>query len=335
MTARDVDWPIMGSIIPLIALGLIVLLAWACLVTVVRACTLPRGVVKGGSCGRCGYEYSGWAICPECGGPVGDVGVTTPRLAMRYRGSLANAGIALIFFAVALGFILTTATLVICQSVGWTQHVRQTGYTSQVRPPDMTQLPGMRFIVHWDVAGTSPDKARGGEILLLVDPVSGSGGVSTSRPSTFGLHHVLIDVKSGRFEVFDDRGAKVGEGEGLGVSDVQALITRAGIVLEPNDLETAAFQLVRVVDTGNAAAMAALGPGKSYNSPVLGETGTAMMTNPSLPFPVLGGMGPRAVTGIAAVVSGIVLVVAFVIVVRRRRRLLKPVVVRRLSSLAE
>jgi len=62
-----------------------------------RALTLPPHARAGGAaCGNCGYAVRGLAEtrCPECGSDLLHVGVVTPRLAAKHRGSGPAAALA-------------------------------------------------------------------------------------------------------------------------------------------------------------------------------------------------------------------------------------------------
>ena len=57
---------------------------------IVRCVTAPAWMRRGAACAGCGYELTalGDGRCPECGASLVKVGVTTPRLAVRIRGSM-------------------------------------------------------------------------------------------------------------------------------------------------------------------------------------------------------------------------------------------------------
>lgn len=58
-------------------------------VLLARSVTAPMWMRRRASCGGCGYELEslGAGVCPECGASLIRVGVATPRMAVRLRGS--------------------------------------------------------------------------------------------------------------------------------------------------------------------------------------------------------------------------------------------------------
>jgi hypothetical protein len=76
--------------------GTLTLAALLCVLTIIRAVWIPGDVRRGCACGGCGYAIADTALgrCPECGGKFTKVGVTTPAMALRLRGSLGTAGFA-------------------------------------------------------------------------------------------------------------------------------------------------------------------------------------------------------------------------------------------------
>lgn len=71
----------------------VALAAVVCIGVVARAVWIPADIRRRCCCGGCGYAMSDVAAgrCPECGAALNRVGVTTPAMAVRLRGSLGWA----------------------------------------------------------------------------------------------------------------------------------------------------------------------------------------------------------------------------------------------------
>lgn len=105
-----------GATALLILLPIIV----SAITVIVRACTLPRGMQPAPVCGACGYLYSGWTRCPECGGELLTVGLLTPRLALKLRGSLVVAVIAMLVLLFIAGSLSGAMGYLVFSSMGYT-----------------------------------------------------------------------------------------------------------------------------------------------------------------------------------------------------------------------
>lgn len=70
-----------------------VLLVVICVWMMVREMWPPLEVHEGPCCGGCGHGVRDilQGVCPECGGQYSKVGITTPGMAIRLRGSLPLA----------------------------------------------------------------------------------------------------------------------------------------------------------------------------------------------------------------------------------------------------
>lgn len=108
---------LMGMLAPLVVLALVV----ASVRAIWRTVTLPRLVKAGGACERCGYAVADLTsfTCPECGEDLRRVGIITPAMEARRRGSLfaAIAGWTFLCAVVAYAGVMATAVLSI-QGVG-------------------------------------------------------------------------------------------------------------------------------------------------------------------------------------------------------------------------
>lgn len=306
---------------PVVILALCLLAAWMGIMAVLRVCRVPRGVEAGGSCGLCGYAYSGWQRCPECGGSVAEEGIATPRLMLKHRGSLRGALFSLTLLALALVFLFTGITLGVCQAAGWNQHVRQTAYGRI--PPLHTNPSGtpplntpLDVIIHKDFIGPSVHNPTGGEILVVIKP-SAAVATSADRPATVGEWHATYDVWRDRLTVRDAAG-RSREASILSTATVDQFLAEAVPELTQADRARAARQIAEEVDVMNRV-------DANVSFPILQERGSSMQTTPSLPFAVFGKKGVTAAMLLAGIVSGALYVVAIWLVLKRRRRLMQRV----------
>jgi hypothetical protein len=92
------------AIIPLLIL--LMLLAASAL-AVWRGITLPRGVQGTPACGGCGYAVADLTTftCPECGGDLREIGISTPSNEAKRRGSLAGALLGWTFLCFIGGYV--------------------------------------------------------------------------------------------------------------------------------------------------------------------------------------------------------------------------------------
>lgn len=69
------------------------LLAATCIGVIVRALWRPADVYRNPCCGACGHSVDSVlnGVCPECGGNYAKVGISTPSMAVRLRGSIVLA----------------------------------------------------------------------------------------------------------------------------------------------------------------------------------------------------------------------------------------------------
>ncbi len=306
---------------PIVILLLCGLAAWMGVMAVLRVCFVPRGVEPGGSCGRCGYAYSGWQRCPECGGNVADEGIATPRLMLKHRGSLRAALFSLTMLAAALVFLLTGLALGLCQAAGWMQWTRQTEYVLG----QSTTSPH-RISVHWEMLGRSGQPRGHGEVLVVVFPGGQLTGTVGSRPSTTGVTHATIDARSGTFVLADSSGRIDRRGKRFEPADGTRLLELAGVAIEQTELEAAGLQLAELADAESAMAAAALRPTTTFTgTPVLIEGSSSTRAVPSLPFRVFGMMSSSAAMLLAGIVSAVFYILAIWLVLKRRRRLMRRV----------
>lgn len=306
---------------PIVILVLCGLAAWMGVAAVLRVCRVPRGVEPGGSCGRCGYAYTGWQRCPECGGDIAEEGIATPRLMLKHRGSLRAALFSLTMLAAALVFLLTGITLGICQAAGWMQWTRQTEYSLSTQ----TQAPHS-IVAHWQMLGKSGSGRARGEIVIAVKPGGSFFGTFDTRPNTTGVAHAEIDAATGAFVLIDASGRVERRGDRFEPADGIRLLQLAGTPVEPAVLEAAGLQLAEIARVDDAMAAAALRPAVAFSgSTVLTEGSSTTSAVPSLPFTVFGMKSSSGAMLLTGIVSAALYVVALFWVIKRRRRLMRRV----------
>jgi len=306
---------------PIVILLLCGLAAWMGVAAVLRVCRVPRGVEPGGSCGLCGYAYTGWQRCPECGGDIAEEGIATPRLMLKHRGSLRAALFSLTMLAGALVFLLTGITLGICQAAGWMQWTRQTEYSLNTQ----AQAPHS-ILAHWQMLGRSGSGRASGQIVIAVKPGGPFFGTFDTRPNTVGVAHAEIDAATGAFVIVDPNGRIERRGDRFEPADGVRLLQLAGAPVEPAVLDAAGLQLAEIAEGDNAMAAAALRPAVAFSgSTVLTEGSSTTSAVPSLPFAVFGAKSSTGAMLLAAIVSAVLYIFTLVLVVKRRRRLMRRV----------
>lgn len=311
---------------PIVILLLCGLAAWMGVAAVLRVCRVPRGVEPGGSCGNCGYAYTGWQRCPECGGDIAEEGIATPRLMLKHRGSLRAALFSLTMLAAALVFLLTGITLGICQAAGWMQWTRQSEYTLEQSDAAQSPAASSGILVHWETLGRAAAKSPRGQILIVVNPHSPFRGTSGIQPSTSGVPHARIDTSTGAFSVLDHSGEATRAGDAFASEDAAHLLELAGVSIDEATLDAAGLQLAEIAEVDNAMAAAALRPAVTFSgSTVLTEGSSTTSAVPSLPFAVFGAKSSTGAMLLAAIVSAVLYVVALLWVIKRRRRLMRRV----------
>ncbi len=125
--------------------GSFALAAVVCVGVVARALWVPADVRRRCCCGGCGYALTDVASgrCPECGGALNKVGVTTPAMAVRLRGSLGWALLAwTTLFALVVGPVWSMVEMAAAMSLAMapmTTMVTASG-TSASMGPGKTQV---------------------------------------------------------------------------------------------------------------------------------------------------------------------------------------------------
>lgn len=207
--------------------GVLALLGILCLGIIARALWSLPDLYAGPCCGACGHGVAEilQGVCPECGGQYARVGITTPGMAIRLRGSL---GLALIAW--------TTLVLVgACFSHGWLEQrawatafygssgapvsgARQTEHlATDFTPMDM----GFSSFSGGQNPTSLPKEELGYRISLTLDTVMNGDAVESGtclmklrrsgEPESLPL---TIDLADGSFTIKDAEGKEIAKGAG-------------------------------------------------------------------------------------------------------------------------
>lgn len=257
---------------------------------------------RGAACGKCGYLVVGVPtfVCPECGSDLRVVGMTTPALAARSRGSTAGAIIAWTVLMLPLALLGSAAanTITLMRS----SRVVQSVFTSHTLVP--------RY-----AAGRGKDPALAYEAMVgFTGVVEGSRTVRsgtievTLARSGNTLSTLIMTLPEGRASVADASGTPVPIDPAVGDPVAEAYRVAGFDAEDP----------IRRAEMGDLAAAL-----------------DAIQAAPnSMALPVLAAMGPRQTTGRTtpvsvpawpAFASGSVFVAVYVVgvvfIARRRREL--------------
>lgn len=314
------------ALIGLIALGVVL---------VRRSVSAPDWMLRGAACGGCGYELSstGEGRCPECGGSLVKVGVTTPRMAARLRGS---------GYLLVMGWtiIVVMGCVPVLGAVSWmamTLQMNQMNQAMAFTPSNAQQgtisgsiQPGMSI----DSRGAMVQRANPYSISFNVTVETDETGqaASGSIDMTFlkveTPYDLSIDLEDLSWELADGNGAVVLEGPSFDKDAAGDVYVKVG--LDTGDAKVRAesdYLATTVRDLQQAPQMFASGFGSPFDSEPL-----SVSANNSSWGPVGGGFTGGGFTGPSTsiwdyagigvfVVGGIVYVVGLVWLLRKRSRL--------------
>ncbi len=202
-------------------MSLVQLLAWVgmglavavCARVVWRAVMRPRGLVREACCARCRYPVEGlegWA-CPECGSDLRVVGVITPELELRRRGSAAAACMAWTVLAIAVGILAWT---------GVSHWARREAARAVAAAPLVTRSQEVRVFV--------PRSRSAGRRGITVT-VSRTEGVGEKGKAAASVFEATIEAQAGpgeepqRLTVSEDGGYRWTDGDGKEVAAGEGL----------------------------------------------------------------------------------------------------------------
>ncbi len=239
--------------LPILFLLFLVVFTTALVVILVRSCTLPRRVAKGPCCGQCGYSFTGWSICPECGSAVTDVGVETPRIALRYRGSVALAACALAVLTLVSGLVAWGIGLATFDQLGYEY---RRGSATLV--PVTRSNPQANYFAYVTVeAEIGPNgKIRTGESILALEIVpptqAGPTWINAQKAIAHGSPHIRLNLADQTYAISPTSAAAATSGGQLDATTVKSFLRASGVSAVDQELDTAADELSRVIRSGRS-----------------------------------------------------------------------------------
>jgi hypothetical protein len=196
-----------------------VLLGLVCLGAIARALWSPLEVFRGPTCGGCGHGVRDMlqGVCPECGGQYAKVGIATPSMAVRLRGSLPIA-------------LLAWTTLMVTAASfthGWLEQRAWAWYSAAASfsagasgPQQESYSTVMRtFSPNGRIAESERGDDQTYRISVALTFVSDADKVQSGtcvfklrrngEPESFPLS---IDLSDGSFTIKDDQGKEIAKG---------------------------------------------------------------------------------------------------------------------------
>lgn len=212
------QWHLMSIIPSTLLLVVVVVIA----VSVVRASRMPHAINNGAACGECGYGFSGWSTCPECGKTASHAGVLTPALWTKFRADPSGVVIGWIL----LGFVVSNAVTTSIESAA-----AQAGYRAMGAEQTGwgTDAEGARFELVLAAEGlTRHGVLQDGTIGITVSRTE-DGGDNSLPLNTTRVASASLDVASGTARIFDGDRREVGRFNGLTTEAVTLLYRTGGL----------------------------------------------------------------------------------------------------------
>lgn len=234
--------------LPIIFVLFLLAIVIALVVILVRSCTLPRRVAKGACCGQCGYAFTGWSICPECGSAVTDAGVETPRIALRYRGSVGLAACVLVLLSLFFGAVVWGIGLAVFDSWGY-GHRTVSATLYQSTRGDLQPNYFAHFVSDMEIGPN--DKVRSGEAVLaieLADPTTASPAISGAHSAIArGCSHLLLNLTSSDLAIVYAGSAATTSNDNFDAVVVRSFLVQSGIKIADVDFDEAASAFTRSI----------------------------------------------------------------------------------------
>jgi len=245
-----------GYLLPLVVAAVIAL-------TVIAIQASRRRKLTGPVCGHCGYSVTGLTTmtCPECGGDLRAVGITTPSTSLG-----GNVVAAVMIFTLLLGFIAAVATSGLISVVP----VRHS-YKRQVRlGPVSSAYPNV-------LVQTSRTSWSGSFLPAAVTiELEPAGANSTASSAQMTVH------ADGKYE-FTTAGSRVVGQDEFGESAVLEWLKAAGIDTTAADMQRKAARIVAeariAARSGRAAKSQSSGSGSSMSSSSGGDPADVFQNN--------------------------------------------------------
>lgn len=308
---------------PIILVLILLAIAAALLVVLVRSCTLPRRVAKGPCCGQCGYSFTGWSICPECGSAVTDVGVETPRMALRYRGSVGLAACVLFLLALFGGLTTFGVGLAAFDQLGYG---RRSNSATLMPIAQGIYQPNYFAHVALDAEAGPNNVTRSGEAILAVEvvpPSTPSPNVTDARDAIAkGYPHIRVNLADLKYMIVQPDKGEPKLGDMLDENVVRSFLVDSGVDAVDEDIQTAASALARNIRSGRAREPHwSTNRGNQNTSPFSIRSESSHL-GPASPVRLPGLSSFATWTLIVAVSFLVLFFLALRFVIRRRRRLL-------------
>ncbi|MBY0310789.1 MAG: hypothetical protein K2W85_01845 [Phycisphaerales bacterium] len=314
---------------PIILVLILLAIAAALLVVLVRSCTLPRRVAKGPCCGQCGYSFTGWSICPECGSAVTDVGVETPRMALRYRGSVALAACVLFLLVLFGGLTTWGVGLAVFDQLGYGRR----SYTVTLVP--ITQSGAQpNYFAHVEAhADTGPnDMLRAGDSLLAIEiapPTAASPKMPNARTAVArGCPHIRLNLANYKYTLARSDAHPIHSDDKLDAAALRAFLVECGVNLSQPQLDQASEALLRTLRSGQAYTSSPPTTSNDKFTSIFSARDESSYLGPASPVRLPGFSSFATWTLIVAIAFVVLFILALRFVIRRRRRLLAAPVTR-------
>lgn len=313
-------------VIALIALGVVL---------VRRSVAAPEWMRRGASCGGCGYELSsmGDGRCPECGGALVKVGVTTPTMAMRLRGS---------GYLLVMGWtiIVVMACVPVMGAISWMSMNVQMSWMNQVgafTPSNKQQgvmtgsiEPGMQI----DDRGNFRREGSAYSISFHVSVETDETGQAESGSIEMNFlkietpYELSIDLVDLSWKLADESGSPVLTGTAFDDVAAAQVYEKVGLNEQSDRSEESKFLATAIRDLKQAPESFGSGLGSPFGSEPLQISPRNSSWGPVGGFGGGGYTGPTTsywdYAGIGVYVLGaMVYLVGLIVLIRKRRRLLQ------------
>lgn len=226
------------------------ILALIGLALVRRAAFVPRWMTSGAACGACGYEIATLARerCPECGADLVKVGIVTPRMGVRLRGSFAMLIIGWTLAIVAIAW----PPAAMLQQKAIMNQLNSGAYAAQFKTNTLYTRIGSDYV---DAGGNVLPAGPRFSFRLAFDIITdglGNTESGTVRIVLIGPNNqsaeVTIDISAATWDMNDDTSKTVRSGVLPFVSeDARQLIALAGIDVDELRTGTEADMLTDLV----------------------------------------------------------------------------------------
>ncbi len=291
-----------------------------------RCVVAPAWMRRGAGCAGCGYELTalGDGRCPECGATLLKVGVTTPRLAVRIRGSmfLLFSGWTLLSVAVmlpVLGVIGYYASMAQMQQFTTAGGAQQGSIRTRLRPNNFwmnDQQRNRQTEEYW--------------IDLSVDLVTAdsfsleSGTASLTFDKDHGSHEVIVDLMELSWEHSDSEGKLIQSGDAFDVEAAKSVYDSVG--LNTTQIQSNAEEAEYLVEFLSKYADDPMGYNAmnrmSFDEPLSEQGGSTSWASTGGGFATTNDPYEKAM--LAAIgISGVLYILGLVLLVLKRRRLLQ------------